>query len=302
MRKAATFILFFSLFPLISLSPARGLAEVMEIDEQGADRVVYNPVPHIFPLQSRVETDHQSPGRIIDECRAVLKKDGTLELRFPPQFPGYYVGVTITVKDGKYTASADGVPFTANGGTSYRVLRQGLSLQWSTFRPGEKIEGYCDIGFVEIVRAFRGKEEDEYYFSWRGPFVAIIREEDFDSLSDAAIKTYDIVLAHYELGPSQQAVDLSPEARKLEDAYYWENVPLAGQVGSVHDSEKLAALRKDFWQAHPELKDKPVLEVTWDISPEAQVSDGGRDRLTIWFEREGNAWTQRRFMKWTDSE
>ena len=64
--------------------------------------------------------------------------DGTLELRFPPQFPGYYLGVTITVKDGKYTAGAHGVPFAPNGGASYRVLRQELSLQWNTFRPGEK--------------------------------------------------------------------------------------------------------------------------------------------------------------------
>ena len=104
MRNAPARLLLLALFPLLLLLPARGLAEVKDIEEEGADTVVYNPVPFIFPLQSRVRTGHQSPDRIIDECRAVLKKDGTLELRFPPQFPGYYLGVTITVKDGKYTA------------------------------------------------------------------------------------------------------------------------------------------------------------------------------------------------------
>ena len=301
MRNAPARLLLLALFPLLLLLPARGLAEVKDIEEEGADTVVYNPVPFIFPLQSRVRTGHQSPDRIIDECRAVLKKDGTLELRFPPQFPGYYLGVTITVKDGKYTAGADGVPFAPNGGTSYRVLRQELSLQWSTFRPGEKIEGYCDIDFVETVRAFRGKEKDEYYFSWQGPFVAVIREEGFNPLSEAAIKTYDIALAHYELGSSQQAVALSPEPGKLE-TYHWENVPLGGHISAVHGADKLADLRRDFRRAHTELKDKPILEVTWDTSPEAQVSDGGIDRLTIWFERDGDKWIQRHFTKWTNVE
>ncbi len=300
MRNSLAFLFRFGLFLILLLTPVRGLAYAIDIEEEGADTVVYNPVPFVLPLQSRVRTDHQSD-RIIDECRASLKKDGTLELSFPPQFPGYYVSVTISVKDGKYTASADGVPFAPNGGTSYRVLRQELSLQWGTFRSGEKIEGYCDIVFVETVRGFRSKEESEYYFSWRGPFVAIIREEGFNPLSESAIKTYDIALAHYELGPSQQAVALAPEPRALE-VYHWEYMPLGGQIGSVHDSDKLGTLRRDFRQTHPELKDKHILEVTWDTSPEAQVSDGGRDRLTIWFEREGDAWTQRHFTKWLDSE
>ena len=301
MRNAPARVLLLALFPLFLLLPAHGFAEVKDIEEEGADAVVYNPVPFIFPLRSRVRTDHQSPDRIIDECRAFLKKDGTLELRFPPQLPGYYLGVTIAVKDGKYTASANGVPFAPNGGTSCRVLRQELSLQWSTFPPGEKIEGYCRIDFVETVRAFRSKEENEYYFSWQGPFVAIIREEGFDPLSEAAIKTYDIALAHYELGPSQQAVALSPEPEKLVTRH-WEDLPLGGHISAVHGTDKLAIVRRAFWRAHPELKDKPILEVTWDTSPEAQVSDGGIDRLTIWFERDGCQWTQRHFAKWADEE
>lgn len=288
-------------FLLSPLAQTRGFALPVEIDEKDADKVVYAPVPFVYPLQSRVRTNHQSPDRVIDECRARLKKDGTLELFFPPQFPGYYVSVTITVKDGRYTATADGVPFAPNGGTSYRVQSQELNLQWDSFKPGEKLEGYCDILFIETVRGFRNKEEEEYYFSWQGPFVAVIREEGFDPLAEAAIKTYDIFLAHYELGDSLHAVSL-PSAPGDLDPRLRENLPLGGQIGSVRDAGKLAGLRRDFWQAHPELSGKPVLEVTWDITPGAGLNDDGRDRLTIWFEREGGSWAQRHFAKWIDAE
>ena len=290
------FLFFFSL-----LVPAHGPAMPVEVDEKDADKVGYSPVPFVYPLQSWVRTNHQSPDRVIDECRARLKKDGALELFFPPQFPGYYVSVTIMVKDGRYTATADGAPFAPNGGTSYRVLRQELILQWNAFKPGDKLEGYCDIDFVETVRRFNGGGEDEYYFSWQGPFVAVIREEGFDPLSDAAVGTYDIFLAHYELGPSIQAAALEPESRD-PDPRLPENPPLVGQVGSVRDADKLAGLRRNFRQTHPGLRGKAVLEITWDISPETGVSDGGRDRLTLWFEREGDKWTQRHFAKWTDAE
>ena len=301
MRNPLFLPLCLGLFLLSLLVPAHGFALPVEMDEKDADKVGYTPVPFVYPLQSRVRTNHQSPDRVIDECRAQLKKDGALELFFPPQFPGYYVSVTITVKDGRYTATADGAPFAPNGGTSYRVLRQELTLQWDAFKPGEKLEGYCDIDFVETVRQLGGGVEEEYYFSWQGPFVAVIREEGFDPLAEASVKTYDIFLAHYELGPSLQAVSLPLDPKEL-DPRLRENLPLGGQIGSVRDAGKLAALRRDFWQAHPELNGKPVLEVTWDISPGAGLSDDGRDRLSIWFEREGDKWTQRHFAKWIDAE
>ena len=79
-------------------------------------------------------------------------------------------------------------------------------------------------------------------------------------------------------------------------------MPLGGHISSVHGADKLMNLRRDFWRMHPELKDKPILEVTWDTSPEAQVSDGGIDRLTIWFELDGDKWVQRHFTKWIDVE
>ena len=303
MRNAR--LLFFCLGTLLVslLLPASGIASPVAADGKDAGKVGYAPVPFIFPLQSRVRTNHQSPDRIIDECRARLKKDGTLELFFPPQFPGYYVSVTITVKDGRYTATAAGVPFAPNNGNSFRALRQELSLQWDTFKPGEKMEGYCDIDFVETVRPFEGGsgEDAEYHFFWQGSFVAVVREEGFDPLSEAAVATYDIFLAHYELGPSLQAVSLPPVEPEA-DVRLREPLPLGGQIGSVRDQEKLAALRRNFWREHPELQGAPALEVTWDTSPGAGLADDGRERLTLWFERKGDRWTQRSFAKWVDAE
>ena len=284
---------------LLPLFPARGSAELLEVGEPGADKVSYEPGPFIFTLQSKVITDHQTPGRIIDECRARLKKDGSLEISFPPQFPGYYVGVTITVKDGSFTASADGVPFHPHEEVSYRALRQELSLQSKPLRPGEKIEGYCNIDFVQTVR-YRDGKEDEDYFSWCGTFVAVIREEGFAPLSEAAVKTYDVELAHHELGSSLAVIALRPEQEEI--AGKQASTPMGTQIGIVHDTTGLAALRRNFRRTHPELKKASLLEITWDISPEAGLSDSGRDRLTLWFEQKGDAWVQRAYTKWQDSE
>ena len=130
--------------------------------------------------------------------------------------------------------------------------------------------------------------------------MAVVREEGFEPLSDAAVASYDIYLAHYELGPGLHAVFLAPAPVTLKgDMGY---VPLARQIGILHATARRESLRREFRMRHPELNDKQLWEITWDASPEAGLSDAGRDRLTVWFQSQGDKWVWRYHRKWFDSE
>lgn len=259
-------------------------------DQNG--QVEYGQVDTAGPLQTKCFTDHQGE-HAVTECRALLR-DGTLFILFPAQLPAYWGSMEIRVRDGMFQAVPGGIPFSPQDLTR-KVIAGRLILSRMHYGLGDRISGFCDISYSEQGQG----TEHSGVFSFTGTFSAVVHDENFKPLDDDTIAAYDQDTAIYELGAPVMSGDLICDP----------GVPAAGTPPELFSSEEL---KLDRFLQSPELesfrrevtacgngREDRVRELTWDVSPEAKLSDCGNSFITIWFRQNTEGlWVQAAFRRW----
>ncbi|MDR0659826.1 MAG: hypothetical protein LBG19_03280 [Prevotellaceae bacterium] len=201
--------------------------------------------------------------------RSVFIDNDTLYIRFPAALPAYWLGAELRVTDGMFKASVNGVPFVPNVEPVYRIKTRRLQLDKQTYTAGDTLQGYLAIIFEE-----RDKARDflkDFYF--RGYIYKIVRAKGYQSFEDdKAIMSYDIALAVNELG--------SP---MYEEKFTTCCLP---------------EFRVEPLNIFPASDSIYIRELTWNTGDDAQVSDAGIYRLTVWYAEKDSVWRSVRFLRW----
>lgn len=216
---------------------------------------------------TEVVTDHQGE-HVLDKCRIYLDSD-TLYIDFPAGLPAYWGGMTARVHEGRFEARFHGIPFDG-GEASFVTLKERLALQKAEYVPGDTLAGQCDF----LFRQTDGKtgRHDDFYF--RGKIGGIVRDRDFDPFDSRNFMGFDLSTALYELG--------EPLYREIFDA------------------RSLPGFRVELPGHLPESGDMIVEELTWDASPMRDLSDEGRQRLTIRYAERDGVWQPVHYKEWME--
>ncbi len=263
------------------------------------DSIQYIPQIKDGDLKTSVYTDHQGRHEL-HKVRPYLK-DKLLIIQFPAQLPAYWGTMEIVVdqEKGVFQAKAGGVPFVGEAVT-YKIVRQNLQLQKNHYALNDEINGEVEIVFEESEQVTGQKRQ--FYFT--GQFSGVVRDELYDVLADKNIERYDLKTALYELG-KPVCIDTvnfgyyndGEKKQALLPVY-----EIAGVKGCQDVKDKPLKQPKKVVALTPKGRLETIAFLSWDISPEAQVSDGGRERLTIWYRLDKNQhWHQLGFKKWQGS-
>ena len=262
-------------------------------------RIQYIPQIKNGDLKTSIYTDHQGRHEV-NKARAYLK-DELLTIRFPTQLPAYWDEMEIVVdqEKGVFQAKAGGAPFVGEIVT-YKIVHQNLQLQKNDYAVNDQIDGYVDIVFEEQGQIIGNRRQ--FYF--KGQFSGIVRDEQFDVVADKNVKSYDIKTALYELG-KPVCIDTVDFGYYSDGAKKEALLPVyteAGTKGCQDSKDKPLGVSKKIGKLSLNWKLETIALLSWDISPEAQVSDGGRERLTIWYRLDKHKqWYQLDFEKWQRS-
>lgn len=211
-------------------------------------------------LVTLCRTDHQGFHEV-KRAEARLNADGGISLFFPPPLPAYWLGLELVVKDGLFQARPYGTPLTP-GKISFEVTRQELILQKNGQAQDVIINGCASINFIQ--READGQSAP-YFFT--GCFSAMIYRGGEDRVLTPELLEFiaaqDLGAAVYELG------------EPLRDA---------GFTAREADAFRSAVLGSKI---SPRTE---IREVTWDISPTSGLNDAGKERLSIWYTRQGDQW------------
>jgi hypothetical protein len=220
-----------------------------------------------------------SDGQIWQKAQVYFERD-TLIIAFPPQLPAYSEDVTIKVYDGKFQAVISGEPFEPMTIT-FKTLQQHLQLDKRQYAIGDTLSAACDIVFHYTSTFFHytstfDTENDSIVqgeFSFKGTICEIVREQDFDPFDEKNFMTFDLPTVLRELGEPLNrekfnTLNLSEFRVELENHLDWD---------------------KFIW----------IEELTWDVSPMRDISDEGKERLTIWYyQKDGIRWLPVHFLRW----
>lgn len=201
-------------------------------------------------LYTACVTNHQGE-HVPERCRVYIDGD-TLFFHFPAELPAYWGSMTIKVHNGQLSAQAGGVPFSFDS-LSFRTLKQRLVLGKQHYAVNDTLCARCDITFEEHNRT-TGKRITFYV---RGTINEVIRSKDYNPLDSANFMMFDIHTAVRELGE-----------------------PLSDELFTT---EQLPEFRVELLNYLPASPDVWVRELTWDVSEEREISDGGIERLTVWY-------------------
>ena len=258
------------------------------------EKVTYRQKAFSPSLQTECATNHQGK-HVVTEARASLK-DGVLSIRFPAQLPGYWGYMAIEVNQGLFQAKPGGVPFV-RGMPTYQVRTQKLILAKKNYRVGDTLNGYIDIRYNEIDHY----TQETHTFYFKGGFSTMVRAENFQAHADENIKTYDLLTALHELGSPLYARTLSLGADKHTLKEKMMDYPPFGELGQSTEfqTQALIPVRAELLKTG---KQRTISELTWDISPGAELSDSGRERLTIWYSHKNRHGLPLRYKKWIETE
>ena len=229
----------------------------------GWQAVSYDESMNDNRLGTECTTTHQGEHEL-DKCDVYLDSD-TLVIHFPAALPGYWGSVEVKVIDGMFIAQFDGVPFALIN-VKYETVRQKLVLDRNDCSINDTLYGYCDFTFKELQRDInvvakpsvkKENKANSFTFTFKGMIREIVRDKDFDPLDPENFMTFDLPAAIRELG--------EPLERYTFNTY---RLP-------EFDIELL-----NFFSPDENLE---IELLTWNISDDAQVSDGGIERLTIWY-------------------
>ena len=226
-------------------------------------------------LGTECMTTHQGEHEL-NTCNVYMDSD-TLVIHFPAELPGYWGSVDVKVIDGMFNVQFDGVPFVLMD-VKYETLRQKLILGRSDYSVNDTLYGYCDFTFKEFQRDITITESASSYidtetksgvdkegkvstftFTFKGMLREIVRDKYFDPLDPENFMTFDLLSAIREIGE-----------------------PLERFTISTYGLPEFGIELLNFF---PPDEDIEIEELTWNISDDSQVSDGGIERLTIWYAR-----------------
>ena len=216
-------------------------------------KVQYDPSFGDKSLNTQCTTEHQG-GYIWEKCNVYFEED-TLIIFFPAQFPAYWGSVEIKAFNGKCKAQFNGIPFEPID-LSFETINQKLILNQQKYLLNEKLYGYCDFTFKEIDKT----TGQTAIFHFKGNINEFVRDKEFDPFDLKNFMNFDLSVAIHELGEPIDRQELSLSC-----------------LGEFH-VELL-----NYFEANENIK---IECVTWDISSEADISDGGIERLTIWYAQE----------------
>ncbi len=196
-------------------------------------------------------TSHQGE-HAIRKCDVYIDSD-TLVIHFPAELPAYWGSLTVKVHGGKFKATFDGVPFSLDALT-FETVRSALTLGKTTYAAGDTLCGTCGFTFEE-TNPQTGQHSKFYY---KGDIAEIVRSKDFDPFDDVNLVTFDLPTAQHELGEP-----LNSESYAMSAAY--------------------GEFRVELLNYFPVSGSILMRELTWDISDTRDISDEGKERLTIWY-------------------
>ena len=196
-----------------------------------------------------------------------------------------------------FEAKPGGVPFVL-GTPEYQVLTQKLILSKKSYAPGDELNGYVDITYNEKDQS----TQKSRLFYFKGSFSTIVRVENFQAYADENIETYDLVTAKHELGKPMYERTFVPEAANhmIKEKTMVPGSPVGYVPTKFFQRPPLTAAETELLQNS--LTNERVMELTWDISPDAKLSDSGRERLTVWYRQKGKQWLPVIHKKWIQGE
>ena len=180
---------------------------------------------------------------------------------------------TIKIHDDKFKAETGGIPFEPIE-LSFATVKQRLQLNKKQYSINDTICGNFDIVFRDIettgtwvydsisgtIEMLRDTEELKTTdWNFTGTICEIIRDKNFDPFSKENFMNFDFTTAIHEIGE-----------------------PL---VQDIFNTEYMPGFRAEMYNYFLPNKDIVVKELTWDASSTRDVSDEGRERLSIWYVR-----------------
>ena len=217
----------------------------------GWQHVSYDESLNNNSLGSACITNHQGEHEL-DKCDINLDDD-TLTIHFPAQLPAYWGDVKVKIVDGQFNTLFEGIPFELID-LNFETIKQKLVLDRSQYLINDTLYGYCDFTFKEVEPT----TGHTYTFYFKGTIREIVRDKDYNPLDPDNFMTFDLPTAIRELGQPLSRDEIS--------------------TISEMDIDLLNLFSQDtiMYNVHIE-------RLTWNISDDAQVSDGGIERLTIWY-------------------
>lgn len=229
-------------------------------------KVVYDKNKECDTIEIRCATNHQGE-HTIQQCNVYIDND-TLFIDFPPELPAYWGGLSLKVHNNTFIASFDGVPFVSDD-LSFETEHKQLVLQKTHYNINDTVCGFIDVIFKEIDR----KTHQYSSFYIKGDFSAIVRKKDFNPFEKNNFMTFDFPTAVRELGE-----------------------PLERDVFTTYG---LPEFRVELLNYLPASQDIVIRELTWNTSETREISDEGKERLTIWYTEKNGRWEPVHFARWT---
>lgn len=217
--------------------------------------------------KTEYSTNHQGEHTLTD-C-SVYIDNNTLHILFPAGLPAYWLGVETQVADGIFSTNVNGIPFGPNIELEHHVKKQQLYLDKQSYSIGDTLQGYINITFEELDKTHN--QTNEFYF--KGCIYKIIRDKNYQPFeNDGALMSYDFDLAINEFGQ-----------------------PMYEEIFTTCC---LPEFRVELLNIFPASDSIYIRELTWNTSEDAQVSDGGILRLTVWYAQEDSIWKPVHFLRW----
>jgi hypothetical protein len=212
-------------------------------------------------------TNHQGEHTLTD-CFAFVDDD-TLHIRFPAGLPAYWLGVELKVTDGMFTAEVSGILFIPNVELTHQIKQQQLYVNEQHYTIGDTLRGYVELVFEERDKTHN--QANEFYF--KGCINKIVRDKHYHAFEDdIAIMSHHLDYAINEFG---EPLD--------EDLFTTCCLP---------------EFRIELLNIFPASDSIYIRELTWNTSDDAQISDGGIYRLTVWYAQQDSLWMPVHFLRW----
>jgi hypothetical protein len=235
----------------------------------------WQPVTHIKSLRDTVFATHcEKDGQTIEKAYVYLDKD-TLCIDFPAQLPAYWDNVLLKVRNTRFHSEAFGVPFEPMS-ISFTPAGQLLQLDKLNYKVGDTLYASLDLLFHYTTIPYNIEDTAIYGdYILKGVICEIVRTPDFNPFDAKNFMTFDLPAALRELGE-----------------------PLTREYFNM---QSLPEFRVELLNLFSASADIWIEELTWDISPARNLSDEGKERLTIWYHQsDGVHWMPVRCFFWNE--
>ena len=200
-----------------------------------------------------------------DSLHSVSAEGGVLECRpwmegdtLVVHISGFNLGwaaITLKIHGGAFRAELGGVPFHTAEAPSFETKSQRLWLGKESYAQGDTLCARFEMRF-RVAYPRTGEAEDR---DFQGTLCEVIRPKDFDPFAVESFMTFDLPTALHEMGEPLDRYSL--------------------------DMTGLPEFRVELLNFFPPSPEILIEELTWDTSPTREISDEGKERLTVWYAR-----------------